>query len=35
VIDADTINGKSRPQIFSENNKELKWSDDGRLNPAA
>ena len=35
VIDADTINGRTRPRIYSENSKELKWSDDGRLNPAA
>jgi ATP-dependent Clp protease ATP-binding subunit ClpX len=35
VIDADTINGNTRPRIYSENSKELKWSDDGRLNPAA
>jgi ATP-dependent Clp protease ATP-binding subunit ClpX len=35
VIDAETINGQSHPHIFNENGKELKWSDDGRLNPAA
>ena len=35
VIDAETINGKRRPHIFDENGKELHWSDDGRLNPAA
>jgi ATP-dependent Clp protease ATP-binding subunit ClpX len=35
VIDADVINGKVQPRIYSENDSELTWSDDGRLNPAA
>jgi ATP-dependent Clp protease ATP-binding subunit ClpX len=35
VIDADVINGLIPPRIFGENDTELKWSDDGRLNPAA
>lgn len=35
VIDADVITGKIRPHIYGNGNVELKWSDDGRLHPAA
>lgn len=35
VIDADVILNKMRPHIFDANGVQLKWSDDGRLNPAA
>jgi ATP-dependent Clp protease ATP-binding subunit ClpX len=35
VIDADVINGVSRPKIFSEDNTQMKWSDDGSLTTAA
>jgi ATP-dependent Clp protease ATP-binding subunit ClpX len=35
VIDAEVINGTTPPHIYSEDDTELKWSDDGRLNPAA
>ena len=35
VIDAEVIDGKRRPHIFDGDGKELHWSDDGRLYPAA
>ncbi len=35
VIDADVINGQTAPRIYGENDMQLKWSDDGRLHPAA
>jgi len=35
VIDGDVIRGKINPRIYGENSVELKWSDDGKLHPAA
>jgi len=35
VVDADVVNGKIPPRIYAANDAELKWSEDGRLNPAA
>jgi ATP-dependent Clp protease ATP-binding subunit ClpX len=35
VIDADVINNVVHPRIFTDNDVQLQWSDDGRLIPAA
>jgi ATP-dependent Clp protease ATP-binding subunit ClpX len=35
VIDADVINSVVHPRIFTDNDVQLQWSDDGRLIPAA
>jgi ATP-dependent Clp protease ATP-binding subunit ClpX len=35
IIDADVINGVSRPKIFTEDNTRMEWTDDGSLNTAA
>ena len=35
VIDADVINGVSRPKIFTDDNTRMEWTDDGSLNTAA
>ncbi|MBC7810198.1 MAG: ATP-dependent Clp protease ATP-binding subunit ClpX, partial [Burkholderiales bacterium] len=35
VIDADVINGVARPHIYSANETEMQWSEDGTLKPAA
>ncbi|GAB4509836.1 MAG: ATP-dependent protease ATP-binding subunit ClpX [Anaerolineae bacterium] len=35
VIDGDVIHGHLRPHIYDEDNRELMWTEDGSLNPAA
>lgn len=35
VIDADVINGVSRPKIFTDDNTRMEWRDDGTLTTAA
>ena len=35
VIDADVINGVTRPHIYTRENLRLEWSDNGKLNTAA
>ena len=35
IIDADVINGVSRPKIFTDNNTRIEWTDDGGLTTAA
>lgn len=35
VIDADVISSKANPHIFTDNDVQLQWSEDGGLNPAA
>ncbi|MFN8561105.1 MAG: ATP-dependent Clp protease ATP-binding subunit ClpX [Anaerolineae bacterium] len=35
VIDADVINGVSRPHIYNVENLRLEWTDNGKLNTAA
>jgi ATP-dependent Clp protease ATP-binding subunit ClpX len=35
VIDADVINGDKRPIIYNRSDKQLDWSEDGSLKPAA
>ncbi len=35
VIDADVVNGISRPHIFSNENLRLEWTENGKLNTAA
>ncbi|MEZ4666679.1 MAG: ATP-dependent Clp protease ATP-binding subunit ClpX [Anaerolineae bacterium] len=35
VIDADVIRGKINPKIYTNDDVQLEWSDDGRLKPAA
>lgn len=35
VIDADAINRKAQPRIYSDSDRELTWAADGKLNPAA
>ena len=35
VVDADVIRGQARPKIILENNRVLRWSEDGKLGSAA
>jgi ATP-dependent Clp protease ATP-binding subunit ClpX len=35
VIDADVINGKAKPRIYSDDGAQLQWTDNGTLHPAA
>ena len=35
VIDAEVINGASRPHLFGEDGTQMNWSEDGTVNPAA
>lgn len=35
VVDGDAISKHAQPHIYADGGIELKWSDDGRLNPAA
>jgi len=35
VVDADVINGKINPRIYTDNDVQLEWLADGRLKPAA
>jgi ATP-dependent Clp protease ATP-binding subunit ClpX len=35
VVDADVIHGNTQPRIFTDNDVQLHWSADGRLNSAA
>jgi len=35
VVDAEVMRGKARPKIILENNRVLRWNDDGKLESAA
>jgi len=35
VVDADAVRGLARPKIILENNRVMRWSDDGKLESAA
>jgi len=35
VVNADVIRGTARPQIILENNRVLRWREDGTLDSAA